>query len=361
MRRTPALIIGGGPAGSAAAIMLGQGGVASELIERRTAPHDVVCGGFLGWDSLAALERLDLDIFALGARPITYLRLVNGRQTLEVELPRRAAGFSRRSLDAALLSLAVAGGTIAKRGVAVREVDSATLSARMDDGKEVVADALFLATGKYDLRGLARPASWTGMGAVGLRTLLNAPIAGKSLDGCIELHLFDGGYAGLLLQEDGNANLCLSVAKERMSVARAPDTLVAMLKDEAPLLGERIGNGNERKWEAIAGVPYGWRAKETEYGVYRLGDQAAVISSLAGDGVAIAMQSGITAATAFLRHGASGAAAYQTAFARQARAPVALAGLLRSAAERPLSRPLLMQLASIPGLASIAARLTRIH
>lgn len=360
MRRTPALIIGGGPAGSAAAIILGQGGLAPELIERRTAPYDLVCGGFLGWDSLAALEQLNLDIFALGARIITYLRLVNGRQTLEVELPRRAAGFSRRSLDAALLSLAVAGGTIAKRGVAVREVDPATRVARMNDGEEVTADALFLATGKYDLRGFARPASWTGRGAVGLRTLLKSPLSGNSLDGCIELHLFDGGYAGLLIQEDGSTNLCLSVSKERMSVAKSPDALVAMLEDEAPVLGERIGNVNEQQWEAIAGVPYGWRAQETEHGVYRLGDQAAVISSLAGDGVAIAMQSGIKAATAFLRDGASGAAAYQTAFARQARAPVGLAGLLRSAAERPLSRPWLMQLAAIPGLASIAARLTRI-
>ena len=85
-----------------------------------------------------------------------------------------------------------------------------------------------------------------------------------------------------------------------------------------------------------------------------------MISSLAGDGVAIAMQSGIAAAKAFLKDGAEGAAAYQSAFARQARAPIGLAGLLRSAAERPMTRPMLMRLAGIPGLVSIAARFTRI-
>ncbi len=360
MRRTTALIIGGGPAGSAAAIMLSRGGVAPELVERRTVPLDVVCGGFLGWDSLAALERLGLDIFALGARPITYLRLVNGKQNREVELPWRAASFSRRSLDAALLSLAISEGTIDQRGRSVREVNPATRVARIDSGEEVAAEALFLATGKYELRGLTRPANWTSKGAVGLRTLLQGPITGKPLDGCIELHLFNGGYAGLLLQEDGNANLCLSVTKERFSVTKSPGALISALREEGPALGERIGSRGEREWQAIAGVPYGWRAQETERGLFRLGDQAAVISSLAGDGVAIAMQSGIAAARAFLKNGAGGAAAYQSAFARQARAPIGLAGLLRRAAERPTTRPVLMGLAAFPGLASLAARFTRI-
>jgi hypothetical protein len=72
------------------------------------------------------------------------------------------------------------------------------------------------------------------------------------------------------------------------------------------------------------------------------------------------MQSGIAAARGFLKEGAGGAAAYQSAFARQARVPIGLAGLLRNAAERPISRPMLMRLAAIPGLASIAARFTRI-
>ena len=60
MRRTAALIVGGGPAGSAAAIVLARGGVRAELIERTTAPHDTVCGGFLGWDALGALTAAGL-------------------------------------------------------------------------------------------------------------------------------------------------------------------------------------------------------------------------------------------------------------------------------------------------------------
>jgi flavin-dependent dehydrogenase len=117
VRRAAALIVGGGPAGSAAAIALARAGVAAELIERSDGPHDIVCGGFLGWDALAALGRLGLDSAALGAHPIRRLRLVSAAHRIEVALPRLAAGLSRRTLDEALLGAAAAAGAEVARGV----------------------------------------------------------------------------------------------------------------------------------------------------------------------------------------------------------------------------------------------------
>ena len=62
MTRTPAaLIVGGGPAGSAAAIMLARAGVTPLLLERTRAAHDTVCGGFMGGDALAGLARIGID------------------------------------------------------------------------------------------------------------------------------------------------------------------------------------------------------------------------------------------------------------------------------------------------------------
>ncbi|HEX7742908.1 MAG TPA: FAD-dependent monooxygenase, partial [Sphingobium sp.] len=62
--RIPALIIGGGPAGSAAAITLAQAGMQPHLLERHKAPRDCVCGSFIGWDALAALSNLGVDPWA---------------------------------------------------------------------------------------------------------------------------------------------------------------------------------------------------------------------------------------------------------------------------------------------------------
>ena len=170
----------------------------------------------------------------------------------------------------------------------------------------------------------------------------------------IELHLYDGGYAGLLLQEDGQVNLCLSVAQRRMAEGR--DALLAALWEEAPLLADRVG-APPADWEAIAGVPYGWRAKATAPQVYRVGDQAAVIASLAGDGIAIALASGIAAAQACLHGDGRGARDYQRAFARRALRPIKAAEALRHMAEHRWERPIMMRLS---GLAGLAARMTRI-
>ncbi len=355
MSRASALIVGGGPAGSAAAITLARGGVPPLVIERAAGPRDVVCGGFLGWDAIATLGRLGLDPRTLGARPIRRLRLVAGARSIEAALPGAAAGLSRRALDAALLALAEEAGASVLRGRAARAATEGGV--RLEDGEELAADALFLATGKHELRGAAR-AIGTRQVAIGLR----APLPGSArleaaLAGTIELHLFDGGYCGLLMQEDGDANLCLSVGRERMAAAGGPAALLDRLADEAPRLRERIGAAMPGRWEAIAGVPYGWRARAAEPGRYRIGDQAAVIASLAGDGIAVALASGIAAAHAFLQGDGAG---YQAAFARRAARPVTVAELLRRMAESPRWRRPTMALAALPGVARAAARLTRI-
>jgi len=321
------------------------------VIERSPGERDLVCGGFLGWDAIAALKKLGLDPAALGAKPIHRLRLVAGRKVVETELPAAAAGLSRRRLDATLLRMAEEAGAAVLRGRTARALEEGCV--RLNDGSEMAADALFLATGKHELRGAVRPIG-TRPVSVGLRTAIAPP---TDLAGTIELHLYNGGYAGLLLQEDGAANLCLSVAQSRMAGGR--EALLAELMREAPLLAERLGGVIPADWEAIAGVPYGWRARSAEPGRFRIGDQAAVIASLAGDGIAVALASGAAAAHACL-HDDDGAPAYQRAFAARAKRPIAIAETLRHMAEAPVRRKLMLGLAGWPGLAKLAARLTRV-
>ena len=112
--------------------------------------------------------------------------------------------------------------------------------------------------------------------------------------------------------------------------------------------------------DAIGLVPYGWRARETQPGLFRLGDQAAVIPSLAGEGLGIAIASGTAAAEAYLAGGPDAAPRFQSDFARRANKPLALAGLFKSLAEKPASAIRLARLARLPGLVSLASRLTRI-
>lgn len=359
-RRVETLVVGGGPAGSAVALTLARRGRAVELIERQAGPHDVVCGAFLGWDALAALRRLGVDPEALGARPISLLRLASGRRIVEARLPNKAVGLSRRCLDEALLSAAERGGAVVSRGLAARSGEAASRTVRMEDGSEIEAGALFLATGKHELRGMARPLDERRRGAVGLRIAFtpDARLA-AALDGVIELHPFDGGYAGLLLQEDGQANLCMSVSSERLRRSGGVRDLLEAVAREAALLAERLEAVYDSAWISVGNVPYGWRTPGCVPHLYRVGDQAAVIASLAGDGIAMALTSGMAAADAYLRGEEAGR--FQRSWSARAARPLRVAEGLRWAAETRAPRRLAMGvMGAAPRLAAVAARLTRI-
>ncbi|ARS28136.1 NAD(P)/FAD-dependent oxidoreductase [Sphingomonas sp. KC8] len=364
MRRTDALIVGGGPAGCAVAIALAKTGVRPLLIERHTAPQQIVCGGFLGHDAITELAALGIDTAALGARPIQRVRLCVGTRIAESALPFAAAGLSRVTLDAALRARAVESGAIVEIGRAARALDPGDGRhgvIRLDDGATMGADAIFLATGKHDLRGAARPRDALGADpAVGLRTrLAPTPALAAALTGVIELHAFDRGYAGLLLQDDGSANLCLSVARSRLLESGGnPTALTAALIAESPHLARRLAAAAAiADWQAVSNIPYNWCASGLNETLYRVGDQAAVIASLAGDGIAIAIASGRAAAAAW-RAGET-PARHASAFATRARRPLAIAGAIRSLAEHR-HRTLLVRAAALPGVMAIAVRLTRI-
>lgn len=361
MRRTDPLILGGGPAGAAAAIMLARGGAKPTILERQRETGDALCGGFLSWRTIATLERLGLSPDQLQGHPIARLRLFAGGMIAEAPLPGGAIGLSRRVMDTALIRHAADAGAVIERGITIRSLDSAN-HVILDDNNTIDAESVFIATGKHDLRGLGRPRG-DGDPAVGLRVRLQGPSLSRLVGGSIELHLFDRGYAGLNIQEDGSGNLCLAVRKSRLAEAGGdPLALLGQLGGEHPHLGERLALlANNSTCDAIAAVPYGWRATQTVPGQFRLGDQAAVIPSLAGEGNGIALASGIAAAERWLSGGAAMAPRYQADFAARTLRPVKTARLLWTLGERPLPAAMAARLLSLaPGLAQHLARLTRI-
>ncbi|HTW44774.1 MAG TPA: FAD-dependent monooxygenase [Acidobacteriaceae bacterium] len=314
------LIVGGGPAGAAAAILLAQQGRAVQIIEKFPAAHHKVCGEFLSHEALSYLERLGVDLPALGAASIQRLRLAASRLIAECDLPFPAMSLSRRTLDEALLQCAVNAGATVLRGCRVESLARAgsNWTARLSNGDLRSASNAFLATGKHDLGGHPRPPGRQN-DLISFKMYYRlAPTQQAALKHHVELIVFPGGYAGLQLVEDGTANLCLLVSRKQLHACGGMwNGLIARILRSSQFLCERLHQATPQleKPLALSSIPYGLLQQHASDGLFRLGDQAAVIPSFSGDGMSIALHSAHVAARIFLA--GCNADSYQYRLARE--------------------------------------------
>jgi flavin-dependent dehydrogenase len=355
---TRPVIIGGGLAGGAAAARLAALGRQPLLLERESAAHDKICGEFLSVEAAAHLAALGFDISRFGGAPIANVRLHAGHRSASARLPFVATGLSRRSLDWALLDHAEALGADVRRDTAVRQ---------LADGAAVVADGaiagtILLATGKHELRGEARDPAGTIADLIGFKQFFRAtPALASALAGTVAITAFDGGYAGLQCVEGGRLNLCLLIDRARfralggswtaLFAALVVEPGLALLGDAEALLPKPL---------TISAVPYGYLAHpRDDDAVYRLGDQAAVIPSFCGDGMAMALHGGRLAAD-MLATGAP-APVFQARLRSDVGRQVRLATRLQRLATSPLGRfALVAGLGAAPAALAALAKWTRV-
>lgn len=361
-----ALIVGGGPAGASAACRLASAGARVALFEREAGPRPRVCGEFLSPSACAELGGLGLDLPSLGAAAIERIRMIGGRSHAAAASPFSARGLSREILDEALLALARRTGTAIRRGSAVRSLRRVCDRWRVvtGDGATAEAPAVVLATGKHDLREHRRTTT-ARAGPIGLKMHWRLRHEQTlALAGQIELVWFEGGYAGLQAVEGGLANLCLVLRSgSYRSVGRSWDCLLARLRHLAPHLDRRLRGAEPMALDpaAIAGMPYGYVHAERDElpGLYRVGDQFAVIASFTGEGMAIALRTGRLAAAALAA--GSPASAYHASARAQLGPAVQRARRLASLAAHPVAQALLVQSCRVqPALLRVLAQCTRI-
>lgn len=364
------VIVGGGLAGASAACLLAQAGRPALLIERETAPRHKVCGEFLSIEAQTYLARLGISLDDLGASRIASVRLIHGRTIAEAELPFTARGLSRKILDEVLLDRAASSGARLVRGPAVRTISADESGIRADAGElgEIHARTLFLATGKHDVRGVKRPPAGTAEDLIGFKAhYILGERQQRSLEGAVEVFLFAGGYAGLQMIEGGAANLCLVATRRCFEhVGRNWRNLLDHVGMQTPLLEERL-EGAMPVFErplSIFQIPYGFvhspHPAEPQ-GLFRLGDQAGVIPSFTGDGMAIALHSGYLAASAYLTAGRA-SSDFHRRLSADISDQVRLASLFHKVSRRPAGRQAILGLCRAwPRVMSHVTALTRIR
>src|SRR5579863_3097307 len=263
------LVIGGGPAGAAAAIAAVTDGVSVRVVERSRRPRHKVCGEFLSPGVLPILDALGVGSFG-GVEParIRTCRLRFGDRSKRWTLDEPAHGLSRFQLDRLLLDRALALGAVVDRGE----------PASPDRGITGIA-ATVLAVGR-------QPAASRQNRLFGFKAHFEGPA-----DDAIEMFFARQGYVGVSPIENGWTNVC-GIAAE--SVLRGHGFEVDEFVAHFPALAERLRPLRRlMEWLWVGPLSFSRVAASpfTEH-LYAAGDALGFVDPFTGSGILNALATG---------------------------------------------------------------------
>lgn len=263
-------ILGGGPAGSAAAISAIQSGSRVLLAEKSRFPRHKVCGEFLSPETAAVLERLGVWRQFLEAEPapIRHFALHFRKSEKRCRLTEAACGMSRYRFDQILFDEATRLGA---------EVCTET--------PQTPYPPVVIAHGR-------RASLPKGNRLFGFKAHFTGPA-----NDAVELFFFSGCYVGVNAVEGGVTNVC-GLGPENFLKARDFD--IDEVVNSFPPLAERLRPLTRSfKWLSVGPLEFRnhFRAPIQE-GHYPAGDALSFVDPFTGSGLLSAITTGSLAGSA---------------------------------------------------------------
>jgi geranylgeranyl reductase family protein len=295
-------VVGGGPAGTAAAVFLRQAGHEVVLVDEARFPRDKVCGEGVSPEAWRLLARMGAEaaVRALRPRPVRGMKLTapDGTAFAGEYDAAREPGFAVRRwcLDRALLDGARSAGVEVREGVRARDiiarggvvsgviVEDAGRPERLDarlvvaaDGRRsVIARKLGLLREHRSLRKFAVRGYWKGV---------------EGLTDHGEMHVTRGGYCGVapLGEAEANVTFVLDQAEMRPAGGGLADFYLRTL-GRWPRLRERLGHASLTSPPRAIG-PLALEARRVSApGAVLVGDAAGFYDPFTGEGVTLALR-----------------------------------------------------------------------
>jgi len=342
------LIVGAGPAGSAAAITLAGAVFDVVLIDQQAFPRDKICGDGLIPDAHHALRRLGLlDAVLARARSVSHVAVIGPRGG-RIDVPGTLAVLPRRELDAMLCQAAVEAGArmhAPVRFVDLLEEDGSDLATGVqrvvgaivragDVTREVRATWVLIASG-------APPQALMASGMCERRTPTGVALRGyvKNLamvDRITELEVvwhprMKRGYGWIFPGPDGVFNIGVGVAHSHAmggdSGHSMQDINLRTMFDEFTRVHRAAGDllaGGEWVGE-LKGAPLRCSlrgAKLSRPGLMVTGEAAGSTYAFTGEGIGKALETGLAAADVLIhaRHHQQPEAQVRTTYEQKVRA-----------------------------------------
>lgn len=304
-----ALVVGGGPAGAAAALRLARQGSKVLLVDRSEFPRPKVCGCCLSATAIRELSALEVPAGGLPEGvPLDVVRLAARGGDALIRMPH-AATVSREALDAALVRAAIAARAAWLPALTVMAIDVsgrgvATVTARPADAGPIRLRArlVVIAAGLADAIRIT-PAAAPGNGRmrrmaasrrIGLGTTL-PPEAAALPAGELLMAVGQGGYVGLVRLEDGRIDVAAAVAPKLVAATGTPATAIeTLLADALGTANGVVSTSSLHAADVRATPPLTHHSPLTDGGsdtVVRIGDAAAYVEPFTGEGIGWALAS----------------------------------------------------------------------
>lgn len=309
-----AVIIGAGPAGASAAILLAQHGWRIALVEKQNFPRRKVCGECIAASNLPLLDALGVGdrIARLAGPPLIEVALMRGRSSLRAPLPAYAharhqwgIALGREYLDTILRDRALQWGVTVLQPWMVKSVQggpgdfSCTLSQpNSSRTASLHAPVVIAAHGSWEIAptpDFERPAPKASDLFAFKATYRNARLEA----GLLPVLSFDGGYGGMVLGDHGLVTIACCIRRDTLQRCRADAdgskaalAVSAYLRAQCAGVDAAIANAQEEgAWLSVGPIRPGIRIGASGDGIFRIGNAAGEAHPIIGEGMSMAMQS----------------------------------------------------------------------